>query len=340
MKTKIFTNSSSLRGLPFQQFFLEKIIFSVQIISYYSNKGEGDMLSWYCYCLRKYFDFNGRASRAEFWSFVFINIFVLIGFSLLTGSIYVEDAPGEKRRVMLSTLANYPSLVSALSYLLVGFEVLTFCPAVSVTVRRLHDRNHSGWWVVALFIPFLNLLVLIFLLLGSPKGKNKYGERAPASPEDIISSENKTSDRFLSRYQRPNKKIPYSFFPHPQSQKIFHSYASPEPKPVKDEQKERDKIVDELLSGDIPDTFEDFEREVEKRLDEAMGRNKDHSDDFSSETSVAQSRIDDKATEIARRLDALAERKPPLSKEELFRESEKILNEVLGKNWKSNDIPN
>ena len=109
---------------------------------------------------------------------------------------------------------------------------------------------------------------------------------------------------------------------------------------MKDEQKERDKIVDELLSGDIPDTFEDFEREVEKRLDEAMGRNKDHSDDFSSETSVAQSRIDDKATEIARRLDALAERKPPLSKEELFRESEKILNEVLGKNWKSNDIPN
>lgn len=297
------------------------------------------MLSWYQYCLRKYFDLNGRASRAEFWSFALINIIVLSSFSLLTGTIHGETASGEKYRVMLAALSNYPTLVSALTILEVVFGVFIFSPSVAVSVRRLHDRNHSGWWVLGNFIPFLNLLVLIFLLLDSQKGRNKYGERAPASPDDIISSENKTHDSFFSRYQRANKKSAYSFLSHHQRPNNLHSHASSDPKTVKDEKKEMDRIVDELLSEDFPATVEEFEREVERRLDEAMGRDKDHPDEFLSGTSLAQHRIDEKGTEIARRLDALAERKPPLSQEELNRESEKILNEVLGENWKSNDLP-
>lgn len=297
------------------------------------------MFSWYRYCLKKYFDFNGRASRAEFWSFALINIFVLLSFSLLTGTIHGETASGEKYRVMLAALSNYPTLVSVLTSLEVVFGVFIFCPALAVTVRRLHDRNHSGWWAVGQFIPFLNFLVLIFLLLDSQKTQNKYGARAPASPEDIVHSENKTSDSFFSRYLRPNRKSTYSFLSQHQSLGSKHSLGSSTSKPLKDEKKEMDRIVDELLSEDFPDSVEEFEREVERRLDIAMGRDKDHPDEFLSGTSFAEHRREEKATEIARRLDALAERKPPLSQEELNRESEKILNEVLGENWRTNDLP-
>ncbi|WP_277036588.1 DUF805 domain-containing protein [Turicimonas muris] len=297
------------------------------------------MLSWYRYCLKKYFDFNGRASRAEFWSFALINIFVLFSFSLLTGTIHGETASGEKYRVMLAALSNYPALVSVLTILEVLFCVFIFCPALAVTVRRLHDRNHSGWWAVGQFIPFLNFLVLIFLLLDSEKAQNKYGAHAPASPDDVVHSENQNSDNFFSRYLRPNRKSTYSFLSQHQGQRSTHSLDSSTSKPLKDEKKEMDRIVDELLSEDFPDSVEEFEREVERRLDIAMGRDKDHPDEFLSGTSLAQHRIDEKGTEIARRLDALAERKPPLSKEELFRESEKVLNEVLGENWKSNNLP-
>lgn len=297
------------------------------------------MFSWYRYCLKKYFDFNGRASRAEFWSFALINIFVLLSFSLLTGTIHGETASGEKYRVMLAALSNYPTLVSVLTSLEVVFGVFIFCPALAVTVRRLHDRNHSGWWAVGQFIPFLNFLVLIFLLLDSQKTQNKYGARAPASPEDIVHSENKTSDSFFSRYLRPNRKSTYSFLSRHQSLGSKHSLGSSTSKPLKDEKKEMDRIVDELLSEDFPDSVEEFEREVERRLDIAMGRDKDHPDEFLSGTSFAEHRREEKATEIARRLDALAERKPPLSQEELNRESEKILNEVLGENWRTNGLP-
>ena len=297
------------------------------------------MFSWYRYCLKKYFDFDGRASRAEFWSFALINIFVLLSFSLLTGTIHGETASGEKYRVMLAALSNYPTLVSVLTSLEVVFGVFIFCPALAVTVRRLHDRNHSGWWAAGQFIPFLNFLVLIFLLLDSQKTQNKYGARAPASPEDIVHSENKTSDSFFSRYLRPNRKSTYSFLSQHQSLGSKHSLGSSTSKPLKDEKKEMDRIVDELLSEDFPDSVEEFEREVERRLDIAMGRDKDHPDEFLSGTSFAEHRREEKATEIARRLDALAERKPPLSQEELNRESEKILNEVLGENWRTNGLP-
>lgn len=297
------------------------------------------MFSWYRYCLKKYFDFEGRASRAEFWSFALINIFVLFSFSLLTGTIHGETASGEKYRVMLAALSNYPTLVSVLTSLEVVFGVFFFCPALAVTVRRLHDGNHSGWWAAGQFIPFLNFLVLIFLLLDSQKAQNKYGARAPVSPEDIVHSENKTSDSFFSRYLRPNRKSTYSFLSQHQSLGSKHSLGSSTSKALKDEKKEMDRIVDELLSEDFPDSVEEFEREVERRLDIAMGRDKDHPDEFLSGTSFAEHRREEKATEIARRLDALAERKPPLSQEELNRESEKILNEVLGENWRTNGLP-
>lgn len=97
------------------------------------------MLNWYRYCLRKYFDFNGRASRAEFWSFALINIFVLFSFSLLTGIIHGETTSGEKYRVMLAALNNYPTLVSVLTILEVVFGVFIFCPALALWLLPLED---------------------------------------------------------------------------------------------------------------------------------------------------------------------------------------------------------
>ncbi|WP_437441942.1 hypothetical protein, partial [Turicimonas muris] len=61
-------------------------------------------------------------------------------------------------------------------------------------------------------------------------------------------------------------------------------------------------------------------------------------DEFLSGTSFARHRIEEKGYEIARRLDALAERQPPLSKEEMDREAEKIINEGLGRHWKTQNV--
>jgi len=58
----------------------------------------------------------------------------------------------------------------------------TLPASLSVTVRRLHDRGHSGWWVIAFFVPVLNLIPLYWLVRAAKdtpeakKYKNPYGK--------------------------------------------------------------------------------------------------------------------------------------------------------------------
>ena len=103
---------------------------------------------------KKYADFNGRANRREFWTFVLINI--VIGMVLVGAT---GDAANDQ-----------PGLLAMLFYL------AALLPTIAVSARRLHDTNRSGWWILIGLIPFLGALVLIvFYLLDGTPGPNKYG---------------------------------------------------------------------------------------------------------------------------------------------------------------------
>lgn len=55
--------------------------------------------------------------------------------------------------------------------------LVTIVPALAVLVRRLHDTGNSGWWVLIGFIPLAGAIVLlVFTVLDSDAGENKYGE--------------------------------------------------------------------------------------------------------------------------------------------------------------------
>ena len=100
-------------------------------------------------CLKKYIVFKGRASRSEYWWFQLI----------VTPSYFI------------STLFN-----NEISYLFLGITLFTLIPAISAGVRRLHDTNRSGFFLLISFIPFIGGIVLLFLLIPEgTKGKNKFG---------------------------------------------------------------------------------------------------------------------------------------------------------------------
>ena len=84
-------------------------------------------------CLTKYADFNGRATRTEYWWFF---LAVLLG----------------------STAA---SLITLRVYTL--FSLATLLPMIAVGARRLHDTNRSGWWQLLALVPFGVILVIVFL---------------------------------------------------------------------------------------------------------------------------------------------------------------------------------
>ena len=87
-------------------------------------------------CFKKYFVFQGRAKLSEYWYFIlFCIILSLIG-------------------IYLSSIGSIP-----LSILGLILSYGTVIPQISVSVRRMHDTNRSGWY---LWIPIYNLIITMF----------------------------------------------------------------------------------------------------------------------------------------------------------------------------------
>lgn len=112
----------------------------------------------YLATLKKYAVFDGRAQRKEYWLFVLFNLIVSIVLTIvdrLTGTYSADYGMGAL------------GAVYALAVLL---------PGIGVSVRRLHDTDRSGWWLLIVFIPILGALVLlVFMILDGTPGTNRFG---------------------------------------------------------------------------------------------------------------------------------------------------------------------
>ena len=117
-------------------------------------------MDWYLKVLRDYAVFEGRASRSEYWYFVLFNLIVTIVLMV------IENALG------LLFLATD----SGLGLLTLIYALAVLVPSLAVAMRRLHDTNRSGWWLLLTFVPLLGSLVLmVFLILKGTEGDNQYG---------------------------------------------------------------------------------------------------------------------------------------------------------------------
>jgi uncharacterized membrane protein YhaH (DUF805 family) len=85
-------------------------------------------------CFTKYADFDGTASRSEYWWFVLFTVLASIG-------------------------------CSAISQTLGGvFSLAVLLPSIAAATRRLHDTGRSGWWQLMWFVPAIGMIVLIVFL--------------------------------------------------------------------------------------------------------------------------------------------------------------------------------
>ena len=115
-------------------------------------------MDWYLEALKKYAVFEGRSRRKEYWFFGLFNaIFSVV---LVIADVFFGTSGG----------VSSPGLLSGV------YTLGVFLPALAVLVRRLHDTNRSGWWVLISFLPLIGVLVLLFFSLqeGQP-GENQYG---------------------------------------------------------------------------------------------------------------------------------------------------------------------
>ncbi len=96
--------------------------------------------------------FEGRAGRREYWTFVLINFAI---------------------NVVITTLASQVGLLAILGVL---FSLAALVPSIAVSVRRLHDTNKSGWFLLAGFIPVLGWIAIFVFMLLESGDSNQFGE--------------------------------------------------------------------------------------------------------------------------------------------------------------------
>lgn len=99
---------------------------------------------WFVKALKQFADFNGRAGRQEFWMYVLFNFVFFIFF------------------IYLSSLFNSNTLIN-------WYVSIMILPSIAVSIRRLHDSNHSGWF---LLVPLYNFYLTF---VPGSSGTNEYG---------------------------------------------------------------------------------------------------------------------------------------------------------------------
>ena len=154
---------------------------------------------------RRYADFSGRSRRMEFWMWQLFNFIVYIGVVVLAmvfggGMMMMSGDPSGM------VAAGGAMLIIMMLYGLYALAIII--PSIAVAVRRLHDTERSGWWILAplsgyvlmiiggvmaasspdapgiggvialigmLVLIGLGLTLLVFYFLEGTKGPNKYG---------------------------------------------------------------------------------------------------------------------------------------------------------------------
>mgnify|MGYP001262850622 CR=1 FL=1 len=111
---------------------------------------------------KNYANFQGRSRRAEYWwPFLFIFLVGIVAQVLAGVFVAMGDAG-----------AMIGGLVMIVYFL---FALAILIPSIAVGVRRLHDKNMTGWLMLIAIIPFGGLVLLIFFCLEGTQGPNQYG---------------------------------------------------------------------------------------------------------------------------------------------------------------------
>lgn len=140
-------------------------------------------MEWATLPLKKYAEFTGRSRRKEYWMYILLLIVLMVVATLI-----------ERMLGLTGMVGPYGPLTALIA-------LGTLVPSIAVGIRRLHDTNRSGWWLLILYAPaiismllpmlgiinlslamilsivsLIGLIVLIvFFVMEGTKGPNQYG---------------------------------------------------------------------------------------------------------------------------------------------------------------------
>lgn len=123
-------------------------------------------MRWYLYTLKNYAKFSERATRKEYWIFTFFNKITF--WSLIYLASYSSSAFYLRANITLLYIAIF------------------IVPTLAVEARRLHDSGKTGWWQLLNLVPFGGAVLLVFCIIESDEGENKYGPNPHSNLKQAI----------------------------------------------------------------------------------------------------------------------------------------------------------
>ena len=118
-------------------------------------------MNWYMNVMRNYVNADGRARRKEYWTFFLIYIVIMLVAGVL------DSVLG------LGVIGGLVALVHLL-------------PSICVGIRRLHDINRSGWWLLVALVPLVGwIIALYWAVKEGDTGANPYGADSKAQAEPV-----------------------------------------------------------------------------------------------------------------------------------------------------------
>jgi uncharacterized membrane protein YhaH (DUF805 family) len=109
-------------------------------------------------CFRNYASFSGRAVRSEYWYWVLFAAIVLFVFGAIDEALY-----------------SGPLAMGPFSYVAMAVGLALILPSLAVSVRRLHDIDRTGWWVLIGPTVIGTLVLIYWACLPGTSGSNRFG---------------------------------------------------------------------------------------------------------------------------------------------------------------------
>jgi uncharacterized membrane protein YhaH (DUF805 family) len=152
-------------------------------------------MEWATLPFKRYAEFTGRSRRKEYWMYTLLVICAAI-------VAYLVDS-----------LLGLPKILAVYGPLFLLLELVVLVPSIAVGIRRLHDTNRSGWWLlicygpalVSMLLPLVGIVnlglamilsivtligaivLIIFFVLEGTRGPNQYGPD-PKGSEGVAAS--------------------------------------------------------------------------------------------------------------------------------------------------------
>ena len=135
-------------------------------------------MKYFLYCLKHYADFNGRARRSEYWFFTLVHSLLVI-LPIIIGLVMIVTASLTQLHHPAGEAPRYGNVGVFIILIFALLHLALFIPQLAVSVRRLHDTDKSGFFILIAFIPYVGVIggivLLVFYCMDSTPGYNQYG---------------------------------------------------------------------------------------------------------------------------------------------------------------------